>query len=162
QRLAPGEGLLSILALAVSTSTVRAWHRERGLGTEQSWHVLADLGQQMRVRRRRSGRLGLHQLPSRALNWRARLVHLGRLQSDVPLGRRGTARERWVLRTHSPASGSRAPAALEDSCARAAEYFPPHYADPAADRPEGAPRFGHEFVCDSWLMNDLLPRELGD
>ena len=162
QRLAPGEGLLSILALAVSTSTVRAWHRERGLSTEQSWHVLADLGQQMRVHRRSSGRLGLHQLPWMALNWRGRLVHLGRLQFDLHRAERGTAQERWVIGTHIPATGSLDPAAVEDSFARAAEYFTTHYADLDADRPEGAPRFGHEFVCDSWLMNDLLPRELGE
>src|SRR5699024_1140078 len=85
-----------ILALAVSTSTVRAWHRERGLSTEQSWHVLADLGQQMRVHRRSSGRLGLHQLPWMALNWRGRLVALGRLQFDLHRAERGTGQERWA------------------------------------------------------------------
>ena len=162
QRLAPGEGLLSILALAVSTSTVRAWHRERGLSTEQSWHVLADLGQQMRVHRRSSGRLGLHQLPWMALNWRGRLVHLGRLQFDLHRTERGTAQERWVIGTHIPATGSLDPAAVEDSFTRATEYFTTHYADLDADRPADAPRFGHEFVCDSWLMNELLPRELGE
>ena len=50
QRLAPGEGLLRS-AFLVSTSTVRAWHAARGLDAARSWHVLADLGQQMRVHR---------------------------------------------------------------------------------------------------------------
>lgn len=89
-RLAPGEGLIPILALLVATDTVRAWHTARGLSTEQSWHVLADLGQQMRVHRRGTGRLGLHQLNWVAGNWAGRLVHLGRLQFD--LSRRRVAR----------------------------------------------------------------------
>lgn len=162
QRLAPGEGLISILALVVSTSTVRAWHRERGLSTEQSWQVLADLGQQMRVHRRSSGRLGLHQLPWMALNWRGRLVHLGRLQFDLHRTGKGTAQERWVIGTHIPATGALGPAAVEDSLTRATEYFTTRYADLGAERPAEAPRFGHEFVCDSWLMNELLPEELGE
>ncbi|WP_394215611.1 acyltransferase domain-containing protein [Brachybacterium vulturis] len=162
QRLAPGEGLVPILALAVSTSTVRAWHRERGLSTEQSWQVLADLGQQMRVHRHSSGRLGLHQLPWMALNWCGRLVHLGRLQFDLHRVEEGTTQERWVLGTHIPASGPLDPAAVDDSLARATAYFTTHYADLGTGRPDHAPPFGHEFVCDSWLMNELLPRELGE
>lgn len=161
QRLAPGEGLLGILALAVSTSTVRAWHAARGLTTELSWEVLADLGQQMRVHRRSSGRLGLHQLGWMALNWRGRLVHLGRLQFDLHRAEQGTDRERWVIGTHIPARGPLTPQAVEDSFARATEYFTTHYADLDAGRPQDAPRFGHEFVCESWLMNPVLVQELG-
>lgn len=161
-RLAPGEGLIGILALAVSTSTVRAWHQRRGLSHEQSWEVLADLGQQMRVHRRSSGQLGLHQLPWMALNWRGRLVHLGRLQFDLHRREKGTAEERWVIGTHIPATGPLDPAAVESSLARATDYFTTHYADLAAQRPASAPPFGHEFLCDSWLMNDVLPQELGE
>ncbi|MEV0866411.1 acyltransferase domain-containing protein [Brachybacterium paraconglomeratum] len=83
QRLSPGEGLVAILALLVSTSTVRAWHAARGLTPEKSWEVLADLGQQMRVHRAGTGRLGLHQLNWVSMNWAGRLVHLGRLQFDL-------------------------------------------------------------------------------
>ncbi|APX34324.1 hypothetical protein BH708_18240 [Brachybacterium sp. P6-10-X1] len=161
QRLAPGEGLVAILALAVSTSTVRAWHAARGLSTELSWEVLADLGQQMRVHRRSSGRLGLHQLGWMALNWAGRLVHLGRLQFDLHRIEEGTGHERWVLGTHIPARGPLTPEAVEDSFLRATECATTHYADLDADRPQGAPAFGHEFVCDSWLMNPVLVDELG-
>ncbi|GAA1490245.1 acyltransferase domain-containing protein [Brachybacterium sacelli] len=160
-RLVPGEGLLGILALVVSTSTVRAWHAERGLTTELSWEVLADLGQQMRVHRRSSGRLGLHQLHWMVLNWRGRLVHLGRLQFDLHRAEKGTDRERWVIGTHIPARGPLTPRAVEDSFARATEYFTTHYTDLGTGRPQDAPRFGHEFVCDSWLMNPVLVQELG-
>lgn len=162
QRIAPGEGLIAILALVVSTSTVRAWHRERGLSTEQSWAVLADLGQQMRVHRASSGLLGLHQLPWMAMNWAGRLVDLGRLQFDLHLSGEGTLSERWVVGTHIPASGPLDPSAVEESFARATEYFTTHYADLDADRPANAPAFGHEFFCHSWLMNDLLVEGLGE
>lgn len=161
QRLSPGEGLLSILALVVSTSTVRAWHRERGLSEEQSWEVLADLGQQMRVHRRSSGTLGLHQLAWMALNWRGRLVHLGRLQFDLHRAERGTPQERWTIGTHIPATGPLDPAAVEDSFARATAYFTTRYADLGLARPQGAVPFGHEFHCASWLVNPVLTEELG-
>lgn len=161
QRLAPGEGLLSILALVVSTSTVRAWHRERGLSAEQSWHVLADLGQQMRVHRRSSGRLGLHQLAWMALNWRGRLVHLGRLQFDLHRTEKGTTHERWVIGAHIPATGPLEPAAVDESLDQATAYFTTHYADLDTARPSEAAPFGHEFLCDSWLVNPLLTEELG-
>src|SRR5699024_687956 len=146
----------------VSTSTVRAWHRERGLSTEQSWHVLADLGQQMRVHRRSSGRLGLHQLPWMALNWRGRLVHLGRLQFDLHRAERRTARERWVIGSHTPAACSPDLAAVGWSLVRAGEYCATLYPYLEADRPEGAPRVGNECVWDPWRMNDVLPRERGE
>ena len=83
-------------------------HAARGLSPEQSWHVLADLGQQMRVHRAGTGRLGLHQLNWVTGNWAGRLVHLGRLQFDLSrrrvarleIGAERTAEDepmRWVL-----------------------------------------------------------------
>lgn len=164
-RLAPGEGLIPVLALVVSTSTVRTWHEVRGLSAEQSWEVLADLGQQMRVHRLSTGRLGLHQLGWMALNWAGRLVHLGRLQFDLHRAEKGTARERWVIGTHIPARGSLDAAAVEDSFERATEFFTANFGDLAGtadrSRPQDAPTFGHEFLCDSWLMNRTLVEELG-
>ena len=162
QRLVSGEGLVAILALVVSTSTVRAWHHERGLSPELSWLVLADLGQQMRVHRRSSGRLGLHQLPWMALNWAGRLVHLGRLQFDLHRADEGTGTERWVIGAHIPATGPLTPESVEDSLERATAYFSTRYADLGASRPEGAPSFGHEFRCSSWLVNPTLTEELGE
>jgi len=165
QRLAPGEGLLPILAFLVSTSTVRAWHAARGLDEQLSWTVLADLGQQMRVHRRGTERLGLHQLNWVTGNWAGRLVHLGRLQFDI--GRRRVARleqgaertgpdepQRWVIGTHIPATGPLDPEAVEQSFAAATAYFTAHYPDLGQDRPAGTPAFGHEFTCDSWLLSD--------
>ncbi|MGP9537669.1 acyltransferase domain-containing protein [Brachybacterium sp. AOP43-C2-M15] len=172
QRLAPGEGLLPILGFLVSTATARAWHAARGLEETSSWHVLADLGQQMRVHRAGTDLLGLHQLNWVASNWAGRLVHLGRLQFDI--GRRRLARleqgaertaqdepRRWVIGTHIPATGPLDPASVEESFAAATTYFTRHYADLGADRSAREPRFGHEFVCDSWLLSDEFPEIVG-
>ena len=172
QRLAPGEGLVAILALLVSTSTVRAWHDARGLTREQSWEVLADLGQQMRVHRAGTGRLGLHQLNWMSMNWAGRLVHLGRLQFDLHrqsvalLAGTGStpsadATRRWVLGTHIPARGPLDPAAVDASFDAATAYFAEHYTELGAGRGVEEPAFGHEFVCDSWLLSDQLAEITG-
>ena len=172
QRLAPGEGLIPILALLVSTSTVRAWHAARGLDPAQSWHVLADLGQQMRVHRTGTERLGLHQLGWVSGNWAGRLVHLGRLQFDLSRrrvdrlesGAERTAEDeptRWVIGTHIPATGPLDPAEVDASFDAAVAYFTANYPDLDADRPAGAPRFGHEFTCDSWLLSDQFAEITG-
>lgn len=159
QRLAPGEGLLPILALLVSTDTVRAWHAERGLTREQSWHVLADLGQQMRVHRAGTGRLGLHQLNWVSGNWAGRLVHLGRLQFD--LNREEPSRQ-WVLGTHIPATGPLDPDEVEESLAAASAYATAHYADLDESGEAAAPGIGHVFTCDSWLMSEELAEIAGE
>lgn len=179
QRLAPGEGLVAILALLVSTSTVRAWHAARGLSPAQSWEVLADLGQQMRVHRAGTGRLGLHQLNWVSMNWAGRLVQLGRLQfdlhrqshallegaSDGDPAVAGSGAEdaprRWVLGTHIPARGPLDPAEVEASFAAATAYFTGHYPELGQGRDAEQPAFGHEFVCDSWLLSEQLAEITG-
>lgn len=180
QRLAPGEGLVAILALLVSTSTVRAWHAAHGLPPEKSWEVLADLGQQMRVHRAGTGRLGLHQLNWVSMNWAGRLVHLGRLQFDLHRQRvallagsgstpsaDGSAPladdpRRWVLGTHIPARGPLDPAEVDASFDAATAYFTEHYPELGAERNAEEPAFGHEFVCDSWLLSDQLAEITGE
>lgn len=173
RRLTPGEGLIPVLALTVSTDTVRAWHAARGLAPEQSEHVLSDLGQQMRVHRAGTGLLGLHQLNWVSVNWAGRLVHLGRLQFD--LHRRRTSRlehglaatrsdepERWVVGTHIPATGPLDPTQVDASFDAATAYFGEHYADLDDGRGAQEPRIGHEFVCDSWLLSDQLAEITGE
>lgn len=187
RRLAPGEGLVAILALLVSTSTVRAWHTARGLTRAQSWEVLADLGQQMRVHRAGTGRLGLHQLNWVSMNWAGRLVHLGRLQFDLHRQRAallagsgstpsadgsapaadgsaplGDDPRRWVLGTHIPARGPLNPADVDASFDAATAYFTEHYPELGAGRGAEEPAFGREFVCDSWLLSDQLAEITGE
>jgi hypothetical protein len=159
QEVAPGEGLVPILAHLVSTDTVRAWHAARGMTEDESWRVLADLGQQMRVHRKGTGLLGLHQVSWTAMNWSGTLFHLGRLQFDL---HRSSDRDRWVIGTHIPATGPLTPDAVDDSLARAREFFSTHFPDLGLGRPEDTPAFGTEFTCHSWLMNQDLPEFLGE
>lgn len=159
ERILPGEGLVAILAHIASTDVVRAWHVERGLTEEQSWQVLADLGQQMRVHRASTGgRLGLHQVAWTAMNWCGRLVHLGRLQFDL---HRSSADGRHLIGVHIPATGPLDPGEVEASFEQAERYFPAAYPDLVRAAPESMPAFGREFTCESWLMNRVLVDELG-
>ncbi len=159
-RLLPGQGLIAILGHLVGTDTVRAWHAARGLSREQSWGVLADLGQQMRVHRATFGELGHHTLAWTAMNWAGRLFWLGRLQFDLHR-RTDAAGERWALGVHIPATGPLAPAAVEASFDAATAFFTARFADLAEGRSPGAPPFGREFACTSWLVNAELPRLVG-
>lgn len=161
-RVAPGRGLIAILAHLAATDTVRAWHAARGMSAEQSWLALTDLGQQMRVHRLTYGELGLHTVGWTALAWAGRLFSLGRLQYDLsltdaadPLGRR------WVIGVHIPATGPLDPEAVDASLDEATDFFTEHFADLAAESPAGAPDFGHEFRCSSWLVNAALPELVG-
>ena len=155
ERLRPGQGLLMIAAHLVSTDVVRSWHRARGLSDQQSWQVLSDLGQQMRVHRLTFGELGHHTLAWTAMNWTGRLFWLGRLQFD--LHRSGDGH--WRIGTHIPATGPLEPAGVEESFDAAGRFFPDHFPD-LAERAEGAD-FGREFVCHSWLVNQELPEIVG-
>lgn len=174
ERVLRGQGLIAILAHLVSTDVVRAWHAARGLGEEESWLALSDLGQQMRVHRATFGELGHHTVGWTAMNWTGRLFWLGRLQFDL---HRSEARGgRWQIGTHIPATGPLAPAAVEESFDRAAEFFTARFGDlgvatgaaVGADAADGAGAtdgpiapFGHEFVCHSWLVNAELPAIVG-
>jgi hypothetical protein len=161
QRVLPGEGLLAVLAHVVSTDTVRSWHTARGISSDDSWAVLADLGQQMRVHRRGTGRLGLHQVSWTAMNWSGVLFHLGRLQFDLHRRGESSPARRWTIGTHIPATGPLTPDVVEESLQAATAFFTTHFPDLAFGREEDAPAFGHEFVCHSWLMNPELIEFLG-
>lgn len=170
QRIAPGEGLLAILAHLVSTDTVRAWHAARGVPEDVTHASLADLGQQMSVHRRSSGRLGLHQTGWTAMIWTGRLLSLGRLQFELhQVGQHeaselepDVAEPRWILGVHIPATGPLAPGAVDASFEQASELVPDLFPDLALGRPADAPAWGREFDCDSWLVHPELPDLLGE
>ncbi|MCT1653126.1 acyltransferase domain-containing protein [Brachybacterium muris] len=160
ERILPGQGLLVILAHMVATDVVRAWHAARGLGEEESWRALSDLGQQMRVHRATFGELGHHTVGWTALNWTGRLFWLGRLQFDLHRAGEG----RWQIGTHIPATGRLLSAEVDASFDRATTFFTSHFGDLAEDE-NGADgsrtSFGHTFVCHSWLVNAELPEIVG-
>lgn len=157
ERIAPGQGLIAILAHTVSTDVVRAWHAARGLTPEESWGALADLGQQMRVHRLTFGALGHHTLSWTAMNWAGRLFWHGRLQYDL---HHREEEDRWVIGVHIPATGPLEPAEVDASLATGPAFLAERFTDLQGDRPDDAPRFGTELVCGSWLLSPDLPAML--
>ncbi len=153
QPLAPGIGLIAILAHVVSTDVVRTFHRERGIDEATSWATLADLGQQMRVHRTCSGRLGLLKHRWTALNWTGRLIALGRLQFDLHRRRLpGRDEEQWLLGAHIPATGPLEPAACDESFRRARALASEQFPDLGIDG---------VIVCDSWMISEGFREVLG-
>jgi hypothetical protein len=140
-----GVGVLPLLALLVTSPEVAAYHQSRGVGTDISQASLADLGQQAWVHRQTYGEFGLHTYWWLSLAWSGALYRLGRLQFNLQQND-GV----WVLSTHIPASGPLTPAAVDDSFARATDFFARHF-------PELATR---EFYCASWLLDPELAAAL--
>ena len=67
-----------------------------------------------------------------------------------------------MLGTHIPARGPLDPAEVDASFDAATAYFTEHYPELGAGRGAEEPAFGHEFVCDSWLLSDQLAEITGE
>ena len=67
-----------------------------------------------------------------------------------------------MLGTHIPARGPLDPAEVDASFDAATAYFAEHYTELGAGRGVEEPAFGHEFVCDSWLLSDQLAEITGE
>lgn len=140
-----GVGVLPLLALVVTAPDVVAFHRSRGVPDEVSAQTLTELGQQTWVHRQTYGSFGLHTCWWVPVAWSGSLYWLGRLQFNLELLPTG-----WVCSTHIPQSGPLDPAAVDDSFARAAAFFPRHFPDrPVTD-----------FWCHSWLLDPELAAAL--
>lgn len=142
------KGIEAMLALLAAVDGVREFHRGRGIGDEDSWRALSDLGQQVSVHRLVFGTFGLHSANWLAMIWSGALYWLGRLQFNLV---RPPSLERWVLSTHIPRRGSLDPASVDESFALAREFFAAHFADHPV----------REFHCRSWLLDPALAA-LGD
>jgi hypothetical protein len=137
---------------------VRAFHRERGISDEVGWASLADLGQQMAVRRRIYGAGGLHTQTWLTIPFSGLLYQLGRLQFNLRTVTEPPADGQRVpfrlgdpaLGVHIPERGRLDPASCDDSFGRAAEFFPRHF-------PEREHRIG---TCNSWLLDPQLAEYL--
>lgn len=138
-------GVLPLLALVATAPDLVAFHRERGVPADVSARTLTELGQQLWVHRRTYGSFGLHTYGWLPVAWSGSLYWLGRLQFNLerlPTG--------WVCSTHIPQAGPLDPAAVEDSFARAAAFFPLYF----PDRPVS------DFWCSSWLLDPALAAAL--
>jgi hypothetical protein len=139
---------------------VTAFHHERGISDEISWHTLTDLGRVLADHRYWHGEGGLDaELTSwLSLHFGGEIYQLGRLQFQrARLGNRtGRAvsaaghpygRGDPALSVHVPAyHGPLSPAACSHSFAAAQEFFARHF-------PEETYRVA---VCNSWLLDEQL------
>ena len=144
-----GAGVLELLALVVTVDEVRAYHASRGIGGDDSWRALSDLGQQVFVHRLTYGAFGLHTHDWLRVAWSGALYWLGRLQFNLqrdPLDPAGAAAGTWVLSTHIPRSGPLNPAEVDASFAAARTFFAEHFAEFAVSA----------FHCHSWLLDPQL------
>ncbi|HEY5980627.1 MAG TPA: acyltransferase domain-containing protein [Microlunatus sp.] len=146
-----GAGVLELLALIACIDEVRAYHASRGIGADDSWRALSDLGQQVFVHRLTYSTYGLHTHDWLRVAWSGALYWLGRLQFNLqrdPLepGEAGT----WVLSTHIPRSGPLTPAEVDASFAAAQAFFAEHFDDFSV----------HAFHCHSWLLDPRLAAAL--
>lgn len=138
-----GTGVLELLALVATADEVRAFHATRGIGADDSWRALADLGQQVHVHRLTYGAFGIHTHDWLRVSWSGSLYWLGRLQFN--LQRDPVAGDR-VYSTHIPRSGPLTPAAVDTSFAWARAFFAEHFPDYP----------GQAFHCNSWLLDPQL------
>ncbi|WP_114560007.1 acyltransferase domain-containing protein [Desertihabitans aurantiacus] len=144
---------LALVALLAATGEVRAFHQRHGIGEEQTWRTLSDLGQQVWVHRRTFGGFGLHTQEWLTWAWSGALHWLGRLQFNLRqrTDEAGTVQPgRWVLSVHIPESGPLGPDVVDDSFARARDFFARHHPDHPAE----------ELHCSSWLLDPALAEGL--
>ena len=142
-----GAGVLEMLALLACADEVRTYHASRGVGVEDSWRALSDLGQQVLVHRLSYGRFGLHTHDWLRVAWSGALYWLGRLQFNV---QRDPVVGDWVYSTHIPRTGPLTPEAVDASFAQARRFFAEHFGDyPVVS-----------FHCCSWLLDPELAAAL--
>lgn len=154
-----GSGVLELLALVATADEVQAYHASRGIGRDDSWQALSDLGQQVFVHRLTYGAFGLHTHEWLRVAWSGALYWLGRLQFNLqrdPLapGDPATTGEAthgtWVLSTHIPRSGPLTPVEVDASFAAAKTFFAEHFGEFSVDA----------FHCHSWLLDPELAEAL--
>jgi hypothetical protein len=157
----PGPYLAPLIFVAARPH-VRAHHRERRIPVALSRLILADLGRNMAVHRRRFGTPGLDPAHWVQRHFRGMIYQLGRLQfelinlGDTTAASVAAADLPWragdvVLSVHIPDyCGPLSPQAVSESLRRAAEFFPRHF-------PEHDLRLA---VCHSWLLDPQLAEHL--
>lgn len=147
-----GVGVLPLLALVATVPELLDYHRSRGISAEVSADTLAEVAQQVWVHRLTFDEFGVHTYGWLQLLWSGALYWLGRLQFNLQWEAAGAqgAEGAWMISTHIPRSGPLTPEAVDDSFARAADFFAKHFED--------YPVTG--FHCFSWLLDPLLAADL--
>lgn len=147
-----------VLVYLAALPFVKQLHADRGIPRSQSRLILADLGRQLAVHRRRYGTPGLDTADWLTRHFQGRIFQLGRLQFEqVTLGQTtGTSIRNaglpygpndHALSIHIPEySGPFTPAAVSASIASAQPFFARHF-----------PEIRYEIaICHSWLLDPEL------
>lgn len=120
---------------------VRRFHHERGIPDTVSWQSLAQLGVELRQRRR------VHNTSGLTATWTQPLVFRG---ASYRLGRHVFDRGSGGLNVHVPEGGPLDPESSQMSFDWARQFFPTCFPDERVT----------EFTCHSWLLDDQLARYL--
>lgn len=152
--LGPAGRLFHAHVVLAALPDTLALHRALGVEPAVSWATLADLGSKMAMYRRAHGTAGLDKQDWLTLHLRGGLFALGRLQlalTDLtPTLRLPPTDHAVALGVHVPETGPLSPAAVEDSLARARDFFADHVPTPVGDL----------AVCTSWLLDPTLADHL--
>jgi hypothetical protein len=158
-----------VFVFVAAVPDVRGWHARHGVPDDVSWATLADLGQHVRLHRRRHGTTGLDTQFWLTAHFSGALYALGRLQFNAhALGEGPAGPPQWydeatverlgagfrpgdaALGVHIPEAGPLTPEACDASFAEAQRFFPRHF-------PEHAARIA---TCTSWLLDEQLAEYL--
>lgn len=142
-----GHGVLELLALLATVDDVRRFHSSRGIGSDDSWRALSDLGQQVFVHRLTFGAYGIHTHDWLRVVWSGALYWLGRMQFNL---QRDPVVGDWVLSTHIPRTGPLGPDEVDTSFDWARRFFATHFGEYAVAA----------FHCHSWLLDPELAAAL--
>ncbi len=138
--------LAFVLVYVAGLAQVKAYHRARGVPQSISRLTLADVGRNMAVHRRRTGRPGMDPVHWPQLHFCGLRYQIGRLQYEQAI-----VDGEHALSVHIPTfCGPLSPAACDDSLRRAKEFFARHF-------PEIPYRTA---VCHSWLLDEQLAEYL--
>ncbi len=154
--LGPAGRLLHAHVVLAALPDTLALHRVRGVEPAVSWATLADVGSKMAMYRRAHGTAGLDKQDWLTLHLRGGLFALGRLQlalTELTPTLRLPPTDHGVglgLGVHVPETGPLSAAAVDESLARARDFFADHVPTPVGDL----------AVCTSWLLDPTLADHL--
>jgi len=152
----PEAGEFAWLAAAVEAVPVVAdWMKRRGIDDTTVLATLSDVGRQLRLHRRNTGRVGFDVPFWMGAVLCGNFYQLGRLQYELRRWRPDEPRPEisageFALDVHIPATGPLDPAAVSTSFEQAAQFFARHFPDRPTDI----------AICGSWLLDPSLAEHL--
>ncbi|MET0967089.1 MAG: acyltransferase domain-containing protein [Nakamurella sp.] len=152
----PEAGSSAWLAASIdAVPTVADWMRRRGVDELIVSATLSDVGRQLQLHHRHTGRVGFDVPGWMGAVLCGNFYQLGRLQFELRQWRGGEPRPaisagEFVLDVHIPATGPLDPPAVLASFAQAADFFPRYFPKQLTDL----------AICGTWLLDPYLVEHL--